>query len=749
MDNSKRIIFFDEINSNNLELVGGKAMALSEMIKAGVNVPPGFSITTDTYRLGLTDEIVEEILKAFDKLQVDRVAVRSSAVAEDSKEASWAGQLETYLNVDKKGLIEAVKKCWSSVNSEHAKEYAKQHNIDHADNAVGVVVQQMVDSDISGVMFTANPVTNNRDEIIIESIYGLGELLVSGSVTPENFTINRNTKKVTSHNSNQQNKMLIYKDGENIELNIPDHKLKISTLKDKNLRDLIATAENIESNYGSPQDIEWAIENDKLYITQTRPITTLRTASDSVSLEQEFLNQNSNDKVMRFEGDFIPFQLMIEWWNYIGPDKEIHTISPVLFYFTPERTTAFISHNKYNGAAKDTFADLVNGRLSLQDFKDGYEKYATRLSQRYEDYFEKSIRPSMEKESFDLYKEAYDDFHGLIIWTLFYEQLDEATVSKVLANEDIDLKKMWDVVKLPVFPSFDSRKNEHILSALEGKVSSNYIRFAFTDYTFFASEEFVKKQLTKYDANELKSEIKKSKELTRKAKQQLEEYLNSADAFTKNIVEILGWVLFSRDERKDIINKAELLLFHISHQLFDFWNIDKKLVSYTGISDVLQGREYIKTIESDLPKRPDGFSVLYQTDGTSIFGYENLKEEITSLDDFILSQHKSKDGRTLQGEIGNIGKARGQVRIIRKNAEFDNFQEGEILVTGMTRPEFVPLMKKSAGIITDEGGITSHAAIVSRELNKPCIIGTRIATQILKDGDLVKLDANSGVVTIL
>jgi phosphoenolpyruvate synthase/pyruvate phosphate dikinase len=157
----------------------------------------------------------------------------------------------------------------------------------------------------------------------------------------------------------------------------------------------------------------------------------------------------------------------------------------------------------------------------------------------------------------------------------------------------------------------------------------------------------------------------------------------------------------------------------------------------------------MKSIESDLPKRPGGFGVLYQTDGTSVFGYENLQKQIASLDDFILSQHKSKDGRSIKGEIGNTGQASGKVRIIRKNVEFDTFVEGEILVTGMTRPEFVPLMQKAAGIITDEGGITSHAAIVSRELNKPCIIGTRIATQVLKNGDRVEVDANTGVVTIL
>jgi phosphohistidine swiveling domain-containing protein len=191
------------------------------------------------------------------------------------------------------------------------------------------------------------------------------------------------------------------------------------------------------------------------------------------------------------------------------------------------------------------------------------------------------------------------------------------------------------------------------------------------------------------------------------------------------------------------------LLFHIAEQLFGFWDIDKNLLPYTGISDVLEGRDYMMSIKAHLPKRPDGYCVLYQKDGSVHFGYDDLEGQIASLDDFILSQNKSDDEFTLRGEIGNTGHVSGKARVIRKNAEFNDFKPGEILVTGMTRPEFVPLMKKASAIVTDEGGITSHAAIVSRELGKPCIMGTRIATQIIKTGDQVEVDANNGIVTIL
>ncbi|HEX5796976.1 MAG TPA: PEP/pyruvate-binding domain-containing protein [Candidatus Saccharimonadales bacterium] len=744
-----QILSFGEIGQKDGSLVGGKALSLSKMAKAGINVPSGFVITTNVYNAGLNPEIERQILETFDGLDTERVAVRSSAVAEDSTSASWAGQLETYLNIDRAGLINAIKKCWDSVNSEHAVEYAKHNRVKDADRAVAVVIQKMVDSDVSGVMFTANPVTNNLDEIVIEAIYGLGELIVQGSVTPENYVINKITKKIISNSQNQQKRMLIYKDGKNTELSVPADKLEQPVLNNKDISDLVVAAEKIEKYYQLPQDIEWAIEDGKLYITQARPITTLDSGSTGINLEQEFLNQNGGDKVMRFEGDFMPFQLTIEWWHYIGPGYEEKSIKPVLSFFTPKRTTAFLSHDKYNGASKETFFDLVNGRLSLQRFKDEYEKFSSRLSERYDDYFLRKLKPNTEQDSYELFLKVYDDFHGLIIWTLFYEQLDEASVSEVLAGRDIDLKKVWEIVKLPVFSSFDTRRKEYMLSALNGKTTADYLRFAFSDYTFFADEKFVKNELAKYDVHQLESEIKQAKETTDAAKHKFDKFLDYSDEFTKTVVEVLGWVLFCRDERKDMINKTELLLFHIADQLFDFWKIDKRFLPYTGISDVLEGRDYMMSIKSDLPKRPNGYCVLYETDGTTLFGYDRLEEQITNLDDFILSQHKIKDGRTILGEIGSIGQASGRVRVIRKNTEFDSFEPGEVLVTGMTRPEFVPLMQKAAAIITDEGGITSHAAIVSRELNKPCIIGTRIATQVLKTGDKVEVDANNGVVRIL
>lgn len=241
---------FNEITKDDINLVGGKGASLGEMTQAGLPVPAGFIITTEAR--GVINE--EEIFKAFDLLKIDKVSVRSSAVAEDSSQASWAGQLETYLNISKINLIEKIKECWDSINSERALDYASFQNISESDLKVAVVVQKMVDSQSAGVIFTANPVSNDTSELMIESILGLGESLVQGSVTPDNFIIDKESGEIKS------------KDIAQIE----------QSISNEDIKKLVELAKKIETHYGRPQDIEWAIDKDrKIWILQSRPITTL------------------------------------------------------------------------------------------------------------------------------------------------------------------------------------------------------------------------------------------------------------------------------------------------------------------------------------------------------------------------------------------------------------------------------------------------------------------------------------------
>ena len=270
---------FGEISKNDIKTVGGKGASLGELINAGIPVPPGFVITIEVFKnfknKEIPQEIIDEILNAFDNLRTQRVAVRSSAVGEDSKTASWAGQLESYLNVSKDNLIDALKDCWKSIKSERAILYAKTNNIPQEKLAVAVVVQKMVESQASGVVFTVNPVTQDKNQMMIEAAYGLGEMLVQGLITPDNYALDKKTLEIKNKTLNNQDKMLIFIGGENREVETSQEKIGKQVISDEEIKQLGKLAKRIEDHYGNPQDIEWAFEKDNFYILQSRPITTL------------------------------------------------------------------------------------------------------------------------------------------------------------------------------------------------------------------------------------------------------------------------------------------------------------------------------------------------------------------------------------------------------------------------------------------------------------------------------------------
>ena len=241
--------FFNQISKNDIALVGGKGASLGEMINAGIPVPNGFIITTEAYQKPLDER---EIFKAFDSLNATKVAVRSSATSEDSQNTSWAGQLETYLNVTRNNLIKSIKKCWASLDSPRAISYAQENNLNQDKQKVAVVIQKMIDSKISGVMFSANPVTSDKNQIMIEACFGLGEFLVQGLVTPDNFLVCKKNFQIIKKTIN------------------------LNTLSDNQIIELAKLAVHIEKHYNFPQDIEWAIDKDNhIFILQSRPITTL------------------------------------------------------------------------------------------------------------------------------------------------------------------------------------------------------------------------------------------------------------------------------------------------------------------------------------------------------------------------------------------------------------------------------------------------------------------------------------------
>ncbi|MDL5361734.1 phosphoenolpyruvate synthase [Halalkalicoccus sp. NIPERK01] len=314
-----------EIGADDIETVGGKGASLGELTGAGLPVPPAFIVTAGTYRefienAGIADEIHEavdvdvedskalagaqeraneliletpfpdelreEILAAYAEFEDDPfVAVRSSATAEDLPDASFAGQQETFLNVTGEDLLERVKECWASLFTQRAIYYRKQQGFDSEEVNIAVVVQRMVDAEKSGVMFTSHPSTGDP-RIILEAAWGLGEAVVSGSVSPDNYVVDRESGEIEEETIATKKLQCVRDEetGETVEEEVPEGKREARVLEDAEIAELIELGERVEDHYGTPQDVEWAIVEGEVFMLQSRPITTI---SDSANEEAE------------------------------------------------------------------------------------------------------------------------------------------------------------------------------------------------------------------------------------------------------------------------------------------------------------------------------------------------------------------------------------------------------------------------------------------------------------------------------
>lgn len=290
----KQILYFHEIDKSMLPLVGGKGANLGEMTRAGFPVPKGFCLTTAVYdafaeglqlenlsgekarsilgKRGLPARVEAQIHQALKEFPAGTLfSVRSSATAEDLPHASFAGQQDTYLNVRVADIAKAVKDCFISLYTDRAVSYRQQNGISKP--SMSVVVQEMVASDASGVMFTADPVSGNRTRLVIDAVFGLGEDIVSGLVSPDRIVYDRKSKSVLSKEvAKKEFAIRPAEGGETVREEIHSEE---PVLSDMEIRKLVVLGEALEDHYGQPQDVEWAIQDGDLYLLQTRAITSL------------------------------------------------------------------------------------------------------------------------------------------------------------------------------------------------------------------------------------------------------------------------------------------------------------------------------------------------------------------------------------------------------------------------------------------------------------------------------------------
>ena len=868
------VLRFDEVGKDNIPQVGGKGANLGEMVGAGLPVPPGFCITAQAYQDFLTEaglqEPIDEILadmqpddmedvKTRSKmirdlitqsaipdaiehqiteayLELSReleqpelaVAVRSSATAEDLPGASFAGQQDTFLNIrGVPSVLEHSRLCWASLWSHPAVTYRHEQGFEHDKVFLCIAVQAMIDADVAGILFTANPVNGDRDEVLVNASWGLGEAVVSGMVTPDTITVRRSEAKILDYAIGSKEMAIHYADsGGILEVDTTEEQRSRQALSDQQVLELAEIGGTIEQHYGSPQDIEWALFGEKWYLLQSRPITTLRDQADEYNRSM-FIEIFPDPLSPVFASIMVPLfgsmlDFTFDYWGfrlpkdraavglyYNQPYLNKNYIEAAFSTLTPDVSEPLVSAitNPFgrHGAETKRELSLPYLRLVLNTlrFMIRFPKQMPGLIANYQDQVatleDKSLEETSDQELIDTVRElVFDDASPLVNYDFLMiavirrnyellgtflepsfgertEELRAKLISGVTGNVTMETnKRLWDLAQTAkaspevtrVLRETDEQEvgaalrdmpeaapfREHLDTFLS-EYGHREIRMDIYYPTWGEDPAPVYSFVRGYlDADESQSPhvqqarlVEERNELTKEALASVEQGMVGRYLLSP----IFRWVLHQtqlhtreRDTMHFELTRLFPLARRVLHELGQRW-------AQRGLIDQLDDIYFLTLAEMDevaerqesakdkvLEARQEFDANLRRPWPNIIRGEEEIYQEaeITEGD--------------LQGVAGSPGVVSGPARVIRGPDEFGTLQRGEILVAPLTNPTWTPLFAVASAVITEVGGILSHGAIVAREYGIPAVMSVPGATVSLRDGQMITVDGNRGVVVV-
>ncbi len=747
-----RVVWLKEVGKNDVAVAGGKGAQLGELKKTGFNVPEGFVITTEVYQ-ELVKKIGNSIQDSLSGLDIENtkalenasakirklivstdlpagiekeitesrsklgklVAVRSSATAEDQKEASFAGQMATFLDVTEDKLIESVKKCIASLFSARAIYYREQKKIRLKDVSIAVVVQRMVAAKKAGVAFSVNPLDNNEKEIIIEATSGLGEALVSGKITPDSYVVDKESSRIKE--SHSRGKSPVLNESEII---------------------LIASAiKKIEQRYEVPQDIEWAIdERDVLYILQARPITTLG------------LKKPVWRKIIAREYGVQYTELSIKCLSPLNQH-----IVPAPFYeqaYIPEgvNEACYIDETKWN---EFVFA-LKKRYVESPDNYGEFEKSFTKAGSEYMETSKAISQHKLKGKSNAELKQIYLDYleknnaYGPFIWMQFIINNFFAEKAKEIITNKLgkDSKDIYDYIEAALKPYKKAASIQlSEVAAKWDKLSETEKKKAYENFKWVPCLDVHNKPWTEKEFHSHISEFKKTDKMNFVSYENLVKELHLSEK-EEQVLEIAKSLSYLKDLKDDFRRQGIFYVQSLFEEIANRIGIGIKEASYATEEEIIDFLDGGKAIpKAAIEERKKGFAIYFDRDKK--IQCKSGKDIETALNELgiVVFEEFSEE---IKGTPASAGKAKGRAVIIRGVSDLNKVKKGDILVAVTTHPDYIPAMQKAVAIVTDEGGITSHAAIVARELGLPCVVGTKYATRALKDGDKVEIDAGAGIV---
>ncbi|MCC7119523.1 MAG: hypothetical protein IT310_13445 [Anaerolineales bacterium] len=821
------IAWFHEIDLGDISLVGGKGANLGKMARAGLPVPHGFCVTTDAYKqfihemdlwvemerllatlpareagekirqrmesASMPESISKSIQEAYAKLNggLAPVAVRSSATAEDLADASFAGQQESYLGIrGNEKLTLHVQRCWASLWTERAIAYRERNQFPHQQVSLSVVVQKMVAADVAGVLFTVNPITNQKDEMLVNAAYGLGESVVSGRVTPDTFKIARKRFRVLEQTCGTKATRIDMTSGSTAEIETASAERERLSLDDADLRRLSALGEQVEKYYGAPQDIEWALANDQLYLLQTRPVTSLAVTAPQPQILSRAQHAMLNDILEHYPEPPYPldysavldsYQQLIDALHEYGvdlpPAEKIILLNqdglPNVVPPSPRitwRVLSALGHllkklksdpNRWLNQQHAEFAAALDalrqvevtrlGNSELAQFIQGAVDVTSRVGAI---RFRNFIIPAVARSAFlkFLLRFAKDSKQISVMDLLGDLPYKTAVIDHALRQLASEAGQLPRAREILVNTPLDS-----VLPAIqkdaEGKILLEKVQ-AFLDehgartmrmYLPFSNRSWSETPATLLTTIAV---------ILRADKPHVEAH-HYDEIRQRLLAGLSGW------SRSRFISTLEK--FRSGH-------VARESTLYTIEEGFLQARRGVDEAAQRLMKGgalSNAKQIIYLTlnELCAALGGSLALSEIPALitrrekarpqamklwrGKWQAAKKVSSNASVLKGLSGSSGYAEGTVKVINGPAEFDKLQSGDVLVCPYTDPAWTPLFTLAGAVVSDTGGPLSHAAIVAREYGIPAVLGTQIATAQFKDGDRIGVDGQNGEVRVL
>lgn len=487
----------------------------------------------------------------------------------------------------------------------------------------------------------------------------------------------------------------------------------------------------------------------------------------SNKLAEKFMELTKGQKLWPPLNNYSPFIQGSEWntkefvEKYYDGDIDLHMI----LLINDKESVQFLPENGPRNTSAEIFQKYLKDQTILKkrssDFYNNVEKIDELYSKFTYSYIKKTNWNSLRKGVNDI-RNLIWEANALAFFVIYFEKdfcWEELQKAKFDISKD-EFEEIWDKGTEAVYGSFDKEQLIYILDLFSNKTGWGEIKercqYFYTSYLDVKNldevEEKLKKQFKEFsNSQQAISKIQKEQTEQENKIKEFRKWVSTLNTSQKILAEYFQEIIKIRDSRKNFFGKGLTIIWRVAQKMFNEANVSEDLIPFYTYRELIKGVDYLIENKNKIRDRKNGFILLIPYNGdveTENMPIEDAKKQ---LNEYYLSTHKDINfaNDNIKGQIGNKGNTKGVVKIILNAQKADNFNDGDILVTGMTRPEFVPLMKRASAIVTDEGGITCHAAIVSRELDIPCIIGTKIVTKTLKDGDEVEVDADNGIVRII